>query len=155
MTDLPLLTRLFGALLFAGLLALTIIDLRTYRLPNALTFPLVGLGVIQAFVLDGAVTHSLLGAAIAYLVFVGIEVTFKKLRGVDGLGRGDAKLLAAGGAWCGWMALPYIILIGSLMGIAAAFLPTFRRHKDGWIPFGPFLALGIFLTWTAGRYTGL
>jgi len=63
---------------------------------------------------------ALIGAALGYSVFVAIAFAFKKLRGVDGLGRGDAKLLAAGGAWVTWSGLPQIVLIASLLGIAFA-----------------------------------
>ena len=146
---------LFLAILAGLLVALSVIDLKTFRLPNVLTFTLIGTGLLQALIMfgrnfdsvwEGLPSH-LIGAVAGYLIFVLIEVTFKKLRGVDGLGRGDAKLLAGGGAWCGWMALPFIIFIGSFMGLVAALFPSFR--KKGRIPFGPFLALGIFSVWIA------
>jgi len=58
------------------------------------------------------------------------EYAFKTLRGKDGLGRGDAKLLAAGGAWCGWMGLPFIVLIASGFGLLAALMPSIRKLGD-------------------------
>jgi len=54
------------------------------------------------------------------VLFVLIELTYRRLRGQDGLGRGDAKLLAAGGAWCGWSGLPLIVLISSALALIAA-----------------------------------
>ena len=91
--------------------------------------------------------------ALGYLVFVAIEYGFRALRGKDGLGRGDAKLLAAGGAWCGWMGLPFIILIASGFGLLAALIPSVRQSaENGRIPFGPFLAFGIFMVWAANAY---
>lgn len=93
---------------------------------------------------------SLIGALVGYSVFVAIEYSFKKISGKDGLGRGDAKLLAAGGAWCGWMSLPTIILIASLTGLIFALFMRFKSKDAGeWIPFGPFLAVAIFTTWLA------
>jgi len=94
--------------------------------------------------------------AIGYAAFVGIAFAFKRLRGVDGLGRGDAKLLAAGGAWVGWMGLPMIVLIASLLGIVIALLGGLKKAPregvpNNWIPFGPCLAVGIFAVWTAGQ----
>lgn len=139
----------FGAILLAGLAALSIIDLKTFRLPNPLTYGLICLGLVQAYILQDSLKPYLIGAAAGYFVFVAIEYGFRILRGIDGLGRGDAKLLAAGGAWCGWSFLPYIVLIGSLLGILAALLPIFRTHEKGWVPFGPFLSFGIFTVWTA------
>ena len=143
------------AILASLLLALSIIDLKTFRLPNVLTFALIGTGLIEAWIYYGGLTNiiwggftnRLIGAGLGYSIFVAIEVLFKKVRGVDGLGRGDAKLLAGGGAWCGWMALPFIVLIGSFMGLVAALFPSIR--KQGRIPFGPFLALGIVSVWFA------
>lgn len=141
---------IFTAVLFGILAVLSWIDLKTFRLPNNLTLPLILMGILQSWVLTGNIKASLLGAAIGYGVFVLIEIAFKKLRGVDGLGRGDAKLLAAGGAWCGWYGLPFIVLIASGMGLAALMFPSFRKLADeGRIPFGPCLALGIFMVWTA------
>jgi len=99
-----------GLALLAVLLLLSWTDIKSYRLPDKLTFSLMGLGLIEGFI-SNILTERLIGMAIGYLVFVGIEYSFKALRGKDGLGRGDAKLLAAGGAWCGWMGLPFIVLI--------------------------------------------
>lgn len=145
----------FGTLLFGLLLLISIIDLRTFRLPNMLNLALIIFGFIYAYMSELGLLHSVIGAIIGYGFFVLVEVSFKKLRGIDGLGRGDAKLLAVGGAWCGWIGLPYIVLFGSLLGIIAALLPVFKSHEKGWVPFGPFLALGIFIIWLAQRLAGV
>ncbi|MEE9347748.1 MAG: A24 family peptidase [Robiginitomaculum sp.] len=143
---------LFTLLLIAALTALAIIDARTYRLPDIITLPLIGLGVLQAYVLKLGWAESLIGAAMGYAIFVAIETGFRKLRGKDGLGRGDAKLLAAGGAWCGWSGLPQIVLIASLMALIALLFPSIRKRAEGGkIAFGPFLALGIVCVWGAMR----
>lgn len=146
----------FAVILLAMLAALSWIDLRTYRLPNVLTFPLIAMGIVQAYLLGLGWQNSLIGAALGYAVFVAIELAFKHIRGKDGLGRGDAKLLAAGGAWCGWMGLPLIVLIASGMGLLALLFPSFRKSSNaGRIPFGPFLALGIICVWGAMRLSEL
>lgn len=140
----------FGITLLAVLIALSVIDLKTFRLPNVLTYPLMGLGLLQAYVLKLNLADHLIGLAAGYFVFLAVELAFKYLRGKDGLGRGDAKLLAAGGAWCGWMALPYIVLISSLMGIAMALA---SKNKTNVIPFGPALSVGILSVWCLLRFT--
>jgi len=122
-------------------------------LPDKLTLPLIPLGVLQAYLLTSDIKASIIGAVLGYAVFVGIEYAFKTLRGKEGLGRGDAKLLAVGGAWCGWHALPYIVLIGSSIGIILALLPKYRAA--GRIPFGPCLAFGIFMVWLAAARVAL
>jgi len=101
----------------------------------------------------GVFSERIIGMALGYLAFVGIEYGFKALRGKDGLGRGDAKLLAVGGAWCGWAGLAFIILIASGFGLLAALMPSVRLStENGRIPFGPFLAFGIFMVWTSMVY---
>jgi len=148
--DIP--TILFGLVLLAGLALLSWTDIKSYRLPDAFTFPLMGLGLMQGF-LAVEIQARLIGLALGYLAFVAIEYGFKALRGKDGLGRGDAKLLAVGGAWCGWVGLPFIVLIASGSGLVAALLPSVRKSAhDGHIPFGPFLAFAIFMVWAAAAH---
>lgn len=152
---LDLIKTLFGLGLIIGLIALSWTDIKHYRLPDKLTFPLMGLGLVEGFI-SSAVTERLLGMALGYLVFVSIEYGFKALRGKDGLGRGDAKLLAVGGAWCGWFGLPYIIVIASGLGLIAALMPFVRKSlENGRIPFGPFLSLGIFMVWAPKAYVNI
>ena len=139
----------FGFCLLLALTALAWIDFRTFILPNVITFPLIAGGLIFAFFLADFKAAAL-GAVIGYFVFVGLELVYKKIRGRDGLGRGDAKLLAAGGAWCGWVGLPFIVLIASASGlIHALMISTQSKDEPKHLPFGPHLALGIFLTWLA------
>lgn len=145
-------TFLFGTALVGFLAGLSWTDIKSYRLPDKLTFPLMGLGLIEGYIAN-VFSERVIGMALGYLVFVTIEYGFKALRGKDGLGRGDAKLLAAGGAWCGWMGLPFIVLIASGFGLLAALMPSIRQSSEnGRIPFGPFLALGIFMIWAANAY---
>lgn len=137
------------------LLALTYIDIKSFRLPNMLTFPLIVLGLGQAFILDLPLKDHIIGAVIGYSAFVIIEQGFLKFRGYPGLGRGDAKLLAGGGAWTGWFGLPYIVLMASLAGLSLIFVGLLtgrfkgKNMKQLAIPFGPFLSLAIFLVWIA------
>jgi len=145
-------TFLFGLVLLIALILLSWTDIKSYRLPDKLTFPLMWLGVLEGFFSEN-IKSRLLGLIIGYLVFITIEYGFKALRGKEGLGRGDAKLLAAGGAWCGWMGLPFIVLIASGFGLLAALLPSVRKSaEDGRIAFGPFLAFAIFMVWSVNVY---
>ena len=144
---------LFGVSLLGFLTALSWIDFKSFRLPNNLTLPLIGLGLLQAFVLTQEIWPYALGAALGYLAFVAIEYVYKNLRKTEGLGRGDAKLLAAGGAWCAWSGLPLIVLIASGVGLVLALMPKYRAM--GRIPFGPCLAFAIFMVWGAGAYVAL
>jgi len=140
-----------GGVLVAGLVMLAVIDWRTLRLPNALTLPLLGLGLVWNGYWTSQLWPYVLGAVLGYGVFVAVELIYVRWRGRAGLGRGDAKLLAAGGAWCGWTGLPFIVLVGSASAIAM--LLVFRgavEREGGRVAFGPFLALGIGAVYWAG-----
>ena len=145
-------TLLFGLALIGFLIVLSWTDIKHYRLPDKFTFPLIILGLVEGYI-AGEFKARLIGMALGYLAFIAIEYGFKALRGKDGLGRGDAKLLAAGGAWCGWMSLPFIVLIASGFGLLAALIPSVRKSSEsGRIAFGPFLAFGILMVWATNIY---
>lgn len=137
---------LAGFFLFClGLLALSLIDLETELIPNIITLPLAGLGLIFSFFSDevgpgDSVLGVLAGAGFFFLISVG----YKALRGREGLGFGDVKLMGMIGAFLGWQGLLPTILIGSFSGLVAAlalFLLKGWKYADP-IPFGPFLSLG-------------
>ena len=135
----------FAILLFVGLSILSWIDIKTFRLPNALNYTLLSLGIVQAYILNGDVKTNLLGAILGYFSFVAVEKGFKALSKKDGLGRGDAKLLAVGGAWCGAFALPVIVLLASVAAIVG--IIALGKARDNKIPFGPFLSVAMFIVW--------
>lgn len=133
------------------LLALGWIDLRSWLLPDALTLPLIIAGLAAAFLFDpDQLTERALGAALGYLSLVAIAALYRALRGREGLGRGDAKLLAASGAWLGVAALPQVILLAALSALAATAclrLAGIRLGIHSALPFGPFLALATWGLW--------
>ena len=131
------------------LLALAWIDWRHFRLLDVLTLPLLlaGLAVTWLEAPEDLTDHAI-GAAAGYLGFAGLAWIYRTIRRRDGLGLGDAKLLAAGGAWLGWMALPHVILVAACGGIVVALAMAVRRGGlDGSarIPFGPWLCLSIWI----------
>lgn len=127
---------------------LSIVDWRSFRLPDAGTLPLLLLGLTLAVWREAGVPwDAVVGAGIGFCVFAAIGEYYFRSRGVDALGLGDAKLLAAGGALLGWQALPMLILIGSFLGIAFALISRADRGKQ--IAFGPMLAFGIAALWVA------
>lgn len=138
-------TVLSGLVLIAALIQLARIDWATHRLPNIITLPLIAAGLLWAFGTAEDFYPHLLGAALGYGVFWAVEFLYRLIRKRDGLGRGDAKLLAAGGAWCSAWALPAIVLIASVS--ALIYILPKGEQRDTRIPFGPFLAIGIGAVW--------
>jgi leader peptidase (prepilin peptidase) / N-methyltransferase len=138
------------------LLTLGWIDLRHWLLPDVLTLPLVLAGLAAAAVFDPAeLTQRALGAALGYTSLVVVAALYRKLRGREGLGRGDAKLLAASGAWVGAAALPQVILLAALSALLTAAglrLAGVRLGAHSALPFGPFLALATWVLWLCGPF---
>ncbi|MDQ7976627.1 A24 family peptidase [Paraburkholderia sp. SARCC-3016] len=135
--------------LCATLLATSAIDIDTHLLPDSLTLPLLWTGLILNFGgLFASLSDAVLGAIAGYLALWCVHWAFKLVRGIEGMGYGDFKLLAALGAWLGWAALPQIILIAAVAGALVGLVATWRgrmRFEEP-LPFGPFLAAGGALT---------
>jgi leader peptidase (prepilin peptidase)/N-methyltransferase len=128
------------------------IDWRHLILPDALTLPLVllGLGAILWIQPEALANHAA-AAALAYLLFRLIAWTYRRLRGRDGLGDGDAKLMAAAGAWVGVTALSSVLLGGALLTLLAAVIGAMRRGErlraTARLPLGPGLCAALWLVW--------
>lgn len=123
------------------------IDLRTFRIPDVLSLPLIGAGLALAVTVpDVYPTDHLIGAIAAFALFAGLGELYFRARNVDGLGLGDAKLFAAAGAWLGWQNLPIVLLIATLGGLAQALL-TRKNHRDAQLAFGPWIAVGFWAVW--------
>jgi len=135
-----------------GLIALTFIDIDRQILPDAITQPLLWMGILLSLMPIFANSQaSILGAVCGYLILWLVYHVFKLVTGKEGMGYGDFKLLALLGAWLGWAKLPAIILLSSLVGaLWGAILIVSRRHERGMpIPYGPYLAAAgwISLLW--------
>lgn len=134
-----------GAMLFAWtMIALAVIDLDTFYLPDNLTLPLLWTGLV--FNIGSTFTDlssAVIGAAAGYLVLWAVFWAYKLATGKEGMGYGDFKLLAAIGAWLGWKMLPLVILLSSFVGAVAGIglIILARRGRNVPIPFGPYLAL--------------
>lgn len=132
---------LFGWLL----LALALIDARALWLPDRWTIALAlagfGLGTLATGV---PLADRLIGGAAGYGSLALIALGYRALRGRDGMGGGDPKLFGAIGLWLGWMALPPVLLIAALAGLAVAMLRIIGNRSD-WrsmeLPLGTLLAL--------------
>ncbi|HZP13164.1 MAG TPA: A24 family peptidase [Nevskiaceae bacterium] len=146
--------QLLAALALTGcLIALSVIDLRTQLLPDAITLPLLWLGLLIAATspLFCDLKSAIFGAVVGYLALWSVYWLFKLIMGKEGMGYGDFKLLAALGAWLGWQALLPIVLISSFVGAAVgiALITSGRLGRQVPMPFGPFLATAgwIMLIW--------
>jgi leader peptidase (prepilin peptidase)/N-methyltransferase len=146
-------TGIAAAVLLWALLALTFIDFDTQLLPDDITLPLLWAGLlaqilVPAFGLTAPsfvvpLPTAVIGAVAGYLSLWSIYWIFKLVRGKEGMGYGDFKLLAALGAWLGWPLLIPIVLLSSIVGAVVGILLIVFRGRDHSIPlaFGPYLAI--------------
>jgi leader peptidase (prepilin peptidase)/N-methyltransferase len=137
-----------------ALLTLAVIDARHFLLPDVLTLPLVAAGLFVAYAIAPAsLPDHAIATAAGFLGALALAWSYRALRGREGLGMGDAKLLAAAGAWVGLEGLPTTILLGAVLGLVFVLgtALTGRRLAAGdKIPLGTFLAAGLWLVWLYG-----
>lgn len=136
------------------LIALAGIDIDEKLLPDAITLPLLWLGLIVSLWSFPAFTDmrgAIIGAAGGYLSLWLLFHLFRLITGKEGMGYGDFKLLAALGAWYGWQMLPLTVLLSTVVGavVGVALIIAGRRDRQTAIPFGPYLAAAgwISLLW--------
>ncbi|MEZ5823307.1 MAG: A24 family peptidase [Geminicoccaceae bacterium] len=135
------------------LLAMSLVDLDHMILPDMLTLPLLGGGLLLAWAMPSVipdwpgpdVAMALLGAAIGSGGLFAVREAYRRLRGREGLGLGDVKLMGAAGAWLGPEPLVHVLLIGALAGLATAFRHGLSLTSTTPIPFGPALAFAFWI----------
>lgn len=140
------LTLLCAFILCSFLLTLSLIDFRTYLLPDALTLPLLWIGLLSHTLINRvSLEDAVFGAVAGYLALWCLYWAFKLMTGREGMGYGDFKLLAALGAWVGWQSLPLICVVSSLAGVGMTIFGRLNGRATVVIPFGPCLAIaGMF-----------
>jgi leader peptidase (prepilin peptidase)/N-methyltransferase len=145
----------FSACVFLwALLALTFIDFDTQLLPDDITLPLLWGGLaVNLFGIFVPLQDAVVGAMAGYLALWAVYWLFKLIRGKEGMGYGDFKLLAALGAWLGWQMLPLIVLLSSVAGACIGITLVVFKGRDHNIPlaFGPYLAIAGAVTLFFGR----
>lgn len=135
-----------------ALVVLAFVDARTKLLPDVLTLPLLWLGiVIQLFpeTRTIGIELSVIGAVAGYLPLWLLAQAYRLIRGRDGLGMGDLKLLAAMGAWSGPFVLPQVLLLAALLAIAVFVIERLVHRSAGGFheerPFGPAIVAAYFI----------
>ena len=129
------------------------IDLKHYIIPNELTFPLMLIGFVKSFdpnlnqTIFPNYINSLLGGFFGYAVIWLIIFFYKKVRNKEGMGLGDAKLMAVVGFWSGWASIPFTIFISSAVALVLVIPSLIKktRNMSAQIPFGPYIIIGCII----------
>ncbi len=146
-------TSILLAMLSIFFIIIFFIDLKHYIIPNALTFPLMIIGFVKSFDPNLNINlfpnylNSLIGGILGYLVIWLIILFYKKIKNKEGMGLGDAKLLSAIGFWFGWVSIPFIIFLSSIIALIVVTPSLINKSKEmsSQIPFGPYLVIGCVL----------
>lgn len=142
------------ALLGWQLLLIGLIDAEHFWLPDVLTWPLAITGLGAAALIGHSLPWpQIIGVVVGFSLLWGIAALYRIVRKREGLGGGDPFLMAGAGAWVGWMGLPSVMLWACAGGFSLVLARLIlRRSVSGTdrLPFGTFLAVGIWLTWLWG-----
>ena len=139
-------TTLLLIILSLGFIIIFFIDLKHFIIPDVITFPLMALGFIKSFIpnLDPLFPYyvlSLIGGIFGYGIIWGIIFFYKQVKKKEGMGLGDAKLLAVIGFWFGLDAVPFVIFLSSTIALISVAPDLIKKSKkmSTQIPFGPYI----------------
>ena len=148
-------TTLLFWILYLCFVIIFFIDLKHFIIPNVITFPLMALGFFKSFdpnlsYLFPNYLNSLIGGAFGYGIIFSIIYFYKQVRKKEGMGLGDAKLFAVIGFWFGWISIPFIVFLSSLVALISVVPSLIMKSKQmsSEIPFGPYIIIAtlVFIT---------
>jgi len=146
------LTTLLFWILYLSFVIIFFIDLKHFIIPNVITFPLMVLGFIKSF--DPNLSYffpnfinSLVGGVLGYSLIFSIIYFYKHVRKKEGMGLGDAKLFAVIGFWFGWISIPFIVFLSSVIALISVIPGLLKRSKQmsSEIPFGPYIIIATLI----------
>ena len=143
------LTTLLLMILSLSFIIIFFIDLKHFIIPNEITFSMMALGFIKSFdpnlnSIFPNYINSLIGGLLGYGIIWSIIYFYKQVRKKEGMGLGDAKLFAVIGFWFGWLAIPFIIFLSSIIALLSV-VPSLLKNSrtmSSQIPFGPYIIIG-------------
>ncbi len=139
-------------MLSLSFLIIFFIDLEHFIIPNVLTFPMMIVGFLKSFdpnlpFLFPNYINSLIGGLFGYAVIWSIIYFYKQIRKKEGMGLGDAKLLAVVGFWFGWISIPFVLFLSSVLALLWVAPDLIKKSikLTSQIPFGPYIILASIL----------
>ena len=146
------LTTLLLMVLSLSFIIIFFIDLKHFIIPNEITFSMMALGFLKSFdpnlnSLFPNYINSLIGGLLGYGIIWSIIYFYKQVRKKEGMGLGDAKLFGVIGFWFGWIAIPFVIFLSSVIALLSV-VPSLLKNSrtmSSQIPFGPYIILGTLI----------
>ena len=151
-------TIVFLSVLVLILIMIFFIDLENFIIPDTLNFSIMGLALLKNFLpnfntsLIHEINQSIIGGIVGYLSIWLIIYLYKTLKKIEGMGLGDAKLMAGIGLLFGWQSIPFVLFVSSILGLFFVLPSLIRKQKNlrTEIPFGPFIILACLVYFVYG-----
>ena len=153
-------TIIFLFILVLIIIMIFFIDLENLIIPDSLNFTIMGLALIKNFLpsfntnLVHDINQSIIGGIIGYISIWLIIFLYKTFKKIDGMGLGDAKLMAGIGLLFGWYSIPFILFVSSILGLIFVVPSLLKKQKTmrSEIPFGPFIIIATLIYFVFGDY---
>ena len=150
---------IFYQIVFLILLTIIFIDQKHFIIPDELNFTLIFLAIIHNFFtnfnfsFNDNLLQSLIGGFVGFSVIWLIIYLYDKLKNIEAMGLGDAKLMAALGFFFGWQSVPFILFFASIIGLIFVFPSIINKQKNlrTEIPFGPSIIYASFIYFVKGQ----
>ena len=153
-------TLIFLCILSLILIMIFFIDLENFIIPDVLNFSIMFLALLKNFLPNlntsfvQEINQSIIGGIVGYLSIWIIIFLYKTIKKIDGMGLGDAKLIAGIGLLFGWQSIPFVLFISSVLGLIFVIPSLLNKKKNmrSEIPFGPFIIAAGIVYFTFGDY---
>lgn len=151
-------TIIFLSILILILIIVFFIDLENFIIPDTLNFSIMGLALFKNFLpnfntsLIHEINQSIIGGMVGYISIWLIIYLYKTFKKIDGMGLGDAKLMAGIGFLFGWQSIPFVLFVSSILGLIFVVPSLIKKQKNmrTEIPFGPFIILACLIYFAYG-----
>jgi leader peptidase (prepilin peptidase)/N-methyltransferase len=151
-------TIIFLSILSLILIIIFFIDLENFIIPDTLNFSIMGLALFKNFLpnfntsLIHEINQSIIGGIAGYISIWLIIYLYKTFKKIDGMGLGDAKLMAGIGLLFGWQSIPFVLFVSSILGLIFVVPSLIKKQKNmrTEIPFGPFIILACLVYFAYG-----
>ena len=153
-------TIIFLSVLFILYLIVFFIDLKHFIIPDSLNFSIIILAIFKNFLPNfntsfiHDINQSIIGGMVGYLSIWIIIYLYRVIKKVEGMGLGDAKLMAGIGLLFGWQSIPFVLFVSSALGLISVIPSLINKKKNlrSEIPFGPFIITACFIYFICGDF---
>ena len=153
-------TLIFLSVLSLILIVIFFIDLENFIIPDILNFSIMFLALLKNFLpnfntsLIHEINQSIIGGIVGYISIWLIIFLYKAIKKIDGMGLGDAKLMAGIGLLFGWQSIPFVLFVASILGLIFVVPSLLKKQKTmrTEIPFGPFIIVAGLIYFAYGDF---